>query len=85
MPGLTAAKVVVSIIASAGVGKIASEIIKNNTTNVGWIGKAFVGIGSLAIGSMATEATTNHIDRLVKTVIESRKKTEDEEGTTEEE
>lgn len=85
LPVLTATKLVVGFVASAGVSKVAVEIIKNNTTTVTKTGKILIVVGSFAITSMTSEATVNHIDRMVQSVRDSRKKTEDEEGTTEEE
>lgn len=85
LPVLTAAKVVVSLVASAGVSKIAVEVIKNNTTTVTRSGKILIVVGSFVITSMTSEATVNHIDRMVQSIRDSREKTEDEEGTTEEE
>jgi hypothetical protein len=60
-------KPVVNIVASAGVGKVVSEIIKNNIslTSVSKLGKARIYIGSFVIGSMIEASVSKHVEERI--------------------
>lgn len=58
------AKLSAQFVASIGVGKIVSGIVKNNVVVTTTVEKVVVGAGSLVLGSMLVEQTTQHIERV---------------------
>jgi|SoimicMinimDraft_4_1059732.scaffolds.fasta_scaffold38061_1 hypothetical protein len=86
MPVVMVAKFALSFVASEGVRRVATQIIKNNTTTVTLTNKILVGIGSLAVTSMVIEATSNHVHRMIDEVCDNYKEAMDKrKKTTEEE
>lgn len=71
------ARLSAQFVAGLGVSKIVADIVKNNAHVVTTADAVKVWAGSLVLGSMIVEQSSNHIDRLTSEVVawrESRKK-----------
>jgi hypothetical protein len=66
---LPAAKIVAQVAASFGVSKVVADVIKNNVTVLTRFDSVKVWTGSLVIGSMLVEQSSNHIDRVADSVV----------------
>lgn len=81
MNKLKAFKFVARIVVGAGTTTISNNIIRNNVTPTNLIEQISVGVASVVIGSMASEATRSHtehqIDQLADAWNRTRTSTED--------
>jgi hypothetical protein len=72
-------KLAVQVISGIGVSKVVKDIIANNTTVETTADAVKVWTGSVVIGSMASDAVSNHVNAKIDQVanwFESRKTTE---------
>jgi hypothetical protein len=73
---LPVAKLGVQFVAGLGVSKIVADIVKNNVSVVTTADAVKVWTGSLVIGSMVVEQSSNHIEKVANNMsawLESRK------------
>lgn len=75
MNKLHAFKFVTRLIVGAGTTTISNGIIRNNVTPSNKIEAISVGIASVVIGSMASEATKSHTDRQIDQVVDAWNRT----------
>lgn len=75
MNKLTAFKLVARIVVGAGTTTVTNSIIRNNVAPSNAIEQISVGIASLVIGSMASEATRSHTDTQIDAVVAAWNKT----------
>ena len=75
-------KLVARIIVGAGTTTVSNSIIKNNVQPANLIEQISVGVASVVIGSMASEATKSHTDAKIDAVVEAWNKTKSTETTT---
>ncbi len=61
MSHLQIAKGVIHIVSMAGVTKLVSDVIKNNTVVLTTFDKVLINTGSLVVGSMIGHAASNHV------------------------
>lgn len=52
----------VSLIASLSVGKVVTDVIRNNVVSTGVVSKTAHWVGALVIGAMAMDQATKHVD-----------------------
>lgn len=80
MNKLAAFKLAARIVVGVGTTTISSSIIKNNVNPSNTIEQISVGVTSVVIGSMASEATKSHTEAKIDSFVEawknSRSKTE---------
>lgn len=79
-------RVAVQLIAGAGVSKVVSDVVKNNTTVVSQFDQLRVLAGGAVLSTMAVDLANRHVDNKIDAAIawyNSRKKTEDEEAPKE--
>lgn len=80
MNKLATFKLVARIIVGAGTTTVSNSIIKNNVQPNNVIEQISVGVASVVIGSMASEATKSHTDAKIDSIVEawnsSKSKTE---------
>lgn len=70
MQKLHAFKLVARIVVGAGTTTISNNIIRNNVAPSNLIEQVSVGVASVVIGSMASEAAKSHTDRQIDAVVE---------------
>jgi hypothetical protein len=78
---LLLARLATQLVAGMGVSKILGDIIKNNVVIVTPMETVAVKVGSLVLGSMLVEHSSNHITQQIDTVSDwwkSRKETIEE-------
>ena len=75
-------KLVARIIVGAGTTTVSNSIIKNNVQPANLIEQISVGVASVVIGSMASEATKSHTDAKIDAIVEAWNKTKSTETTT---
>jgi hypothetical protein len=63
-------KIAASIVVGSGTATISNNIIQNNVQPANMIQQISVGVASLVIGSMASEATRAHTDRQIDNFVE---------------
>ena len=61
MSALTLVKAGVHIVSALGVGKVLSDVVRNNTNVVTTADKVLVNAGSLVLGSMIVEKAATHV------------------------
>lgn len=71
MNKLNAFKIVARIVVGAGTTTISNNIIRNNVSPSNLIEQISVGVASVVVGSMASEATRAHTDRQIDSVVEA--------------
>lgn len=80
MNKLATFKLVARIIVGAGTTTVSNSIIKNNVQPNNVIEQISVGVASVVIGSMVSEATQSHTDAKIDSIVEawntSKSKTE---------
>jgi hypothetical protein len=64
LPAIAAARLGTQLVAGLGVSKIVADIVKNNVSVVTTADAIKVWTGSLVIGSMIVEQSSNHIERV---------------------
>ena len=69
MNKLNAFKAVTRIVVGAGTTTISNSIISNNVEPVNMIQKISVGVASVVIGSMASEAARTHTDTQIDAIV----------------
>lgn len=69
MTKLAAFKLAARIVVGAGTTTISNSIIKNNVEPANAFQAISVGVTSLVIGSMASEATKSHTERQIDDVV----------------
>lgn len=74
MNKLSAFKLVARIVVGAGTTTVSNSIIRNNVTPANAIEQISVGVASVVIGSMASEATRAHTDRQIDSLVDAWKK-----------
>jgi hypothetical protein len=88
MSHLQIVKGVVHIVSMAGVTKLVSEVVKNNTVAVTMLDKVLINTGSLVLGSLVGKHASNHVveqlDKLDKYQVTIEKENDEtEEPVTE--
>jgi hypothetical protein len=68
MPPVILIKSAVRLIATIGVAKVLSDVVKTNTVVHTTLDKVLVNVGGFTLGSMVVEHTSNHVDRVLKSV-----------------
>jgi hypothetical protein len=79
---LPVAKLSVQFVAGLGVSKIVADIVKNNVNVVTTADAVKVWTGSLVLGSIIIEQSSNHVERVANDVaaaLEKRKANKDSE------
>lgn len=71
MNKLTALKLVARIVVGAGTTNVTNSIIRNNVEPANLIQSISVGVASVVIGSMASEATKSHTDAKIDAYAEA--------------
>lgn len=71
MNKLAAFKLAARIVVGAGTSTVSNSIIKNNVDPKNAFEAVSVGVASVVIGSMASEATKNHTERQIDAVVEA--------------
>ena len=71
MKKLKAAKFVARIIVMSGTTTVTNSIIRNNVAPSNLYQEISVGVASLVIGSMASAATTSHVDSQIDSLVET--------------
>jgi hypothetical protein len=66
---LPVAKLATQLVAGLGVSKIVAGIVSNNVTIVTTAEKVMVNAGSVVLGSMLVEQTSNHIERVTSELV----------------
>lgn len=79
MISLPAAKFAAQIVASLGVSKIVSDVIRNNVIVLTRFDAFRVWTGSAVITSLLVEQSSNHIDRVVDSVAAWREEQKENE------
>lgn len=69
MNKLTAFKLVARLVVGAGTTTISNNVIRNNVTPTNIIEQISVGVASVVIGSMASEATRSHTDTRIDAIV----------------
>lgn len=72
------AKVAVHIVSAAGVTKVLTQIIRNNTTIVTTTDKVLVNSGGFVLGSMISAAAKDHVSHMINEVVEQFKESKGE-------
>lgn len=75
MNKLNAFKLVARVIVGAGTTTISNNIIRNNVTPSNMIEQISVGVASVVIGSMASEATRSHTERQIDSAVDAWNRT----------
>lgn len=73
MNKLAAFKLAARIVVGAGTTTISNSIIKNNVNPANVIEQISVGVASVVVGSMASEATKSHTDAKIDALAEAIK------------
>jgi uncharacterized protein YacL len=77
----------VSLIASLSVGKVVTDVIRNNVVSTGVVSKTANWIGALVIGAMAMDQATKHVDeglaKFAEMIEEQRQKDNNEPESSE--
>lgn len=73
MFSLPVIKGIAQLVGGLGVAKIATQIVRNNTTVMSMTDVILVRAGSFVIGSMAMKAATEHIDESIDDIVENIK------------
>ena len=81
MISLSAAKIAAQVVASLGVSKVVADVIRNNVNVLTRMDTVKVWTGSIVIGSMIVEQSSNHIDRVTDSVVAWHKNREEEKKT----
>jgi hypothetical protein len=63
-------KLAINIVGSLGVGKILSDVVKNNTTIVTPLDKLLVNSGTLVLGTMIGQKAKEHVDTTIDNGIQ---------------
>lgn len=71
MNKLSAFKIAARIVVGAGTTTVSNSIIKNNVTPENAFQAISVGVASVVIGSMASEATKSHTERQIDAVVDA--------------
>lgn len=71
MTKIAAFKLATRIVVGAGTTTISNAIIKNNVAPANLFQQVSVGVASVVIGSMASEATRNHTDTQIDSLVEA--------------
>lgn len=71
MNKLKATKLVARIIVGAGTTTVTSSIIRNNVAPANLFQTISVGVASVVIGSMASEATKEHTERQIDNLVDA--------------
>ena len=71
MNKLAATKLVVRLIVGSGTTTISNSIIRNNVAPTNLFQQVSVGIASVVIGSMVSEATKSHTDQQIDQIVEA--------------
>jgi hypothetical protein len=82
MPPVILIKSAVRLIATIGVAKVLSDVVKTNTVVHTTLDKVLVNVGGFTLGSMIVEQTSSHVERVLKVVqkeYEESKETDDSE------
>jgi hypothetical protein len=66
---LPVAKLSAQFVAGLGVSKILADIVKNNVTIATTAQSVTVKAGSIVLGSMLVEQSSNHIERITNEVV----------------
>jgi len=69
MTKLGIAKLVINVAAGMGVAKVTDDFIKSNTTVESTEDRIKVAIGSIVLGSMVSQAASNHVNAKVDTIV----------------
>jgi hypothetical protein len=80
MSYLPVAKLSAQFVAGLGVSKIVSDIINNNVQIATTVQAVTVKVGSIVLGSMMVEQSSNHIERVTNEIVawrENRKTDKD--------
>lgn len=75
MNKLNAFKFVARLVVGAGTTTISNGIIRNNVTPSSLIENISVGVASVVIGSMASEATRSHTERQIDQIVDAWNRT----------
>jgi F0F1-type ATP synthase gamma subunit len=70
----------VSLIASLSVGKVVTDVIRNNVVSTGAVSKTAHWVGSLVLGAMAMDQASKHIDEGLKKLAEEYEKSKQEQN-----
>lgn len=71
MNKLAAFKLVARIVVGVGTTTVSNSIIKNNVEPANLIEQISVGVASVVIGSMASEATKSHTDTQIDKIVDA--------------
>lgn len=82
MTKLDAFKLATRIVVGAGTTTISNSIIRNNVAPANLFQQVSVGVASLVIGSMASEATRSHTDTQIDAIAELWTKTPSDDTVT---
>lgn len=82
MNKIEAVKLAARIVVGAGTTTVTNSIIKNNVAPTNLFQQVSVGLASVVIGSMASEATKSHTERQIDAVVDAFSKTKSEETVT---
>ena len=82
MNKLNAFKLAARIVVGAGTTTVSNSIIRNNVTPENLIQSVSVGVASVVIGSMASEATQSHTERQIDKLVEAWNKASSEKNNT---
>jgi hypothetical protein len=80
MNKIAAVKLAVRIVTGAGTTTISNSIIKNNVEPTNMIEQISVGVASVVIGSMASEATKSHTDAKIDAIVDAWTKAKSKEN-----
>jgi hypothetical protein len=69
-PVATAARIVAGTATSISVGKVISEVIKNNTSPVTRLDKIQMQVAGTALSLVIAGAATAHVEGMVKSIVE---------------
>lgn len=78
----------VSLVASLSVGKVVTDVIRNNVVSTGVVSKTAHWVGALVIGAMAMDQASKHVDeglaKFAEMIEEQKQKENDEPESSEE-
>lgn len=81
------ARAAVQIVAGAGVSKVVSDVVKNNTTIKSSYDQVRILVGGTVLSTMALDLTHRHVDNKIDAAVawyNDRKKQDEEEAPKEE-